>query len=137
MCDDLYTEALVDAVCKADEASVLSLISLGADVNKMTEDGESLLHWASTSLESSLLVPLLISKNCMINVKNKKGLTPLHYFVRCGYSFAVTCLLHNGADPTIGCDRTDETAFDYAKKFKQTEIEEILESYSSLIPIKD
>ena len=138
MSDDMYINALVDAVCKADETAVLALISLGGDATQVTEDdGESLLHWASTTFESSLLVPLLISKNCAINGKNKKGLTPLHYFVQRGYTFAVTCLLHNGADPTIMCDETKETAFDYAKKFNQVEIGEILESYMSLISIKE
>jgi ankyrin repeat protein len=63
-----------------DEALTLrtaaTAIELGADVNAVTDDGETALHLAA-ALGLKGIVQLLVDSGARLDVKNKRGLTPL------------------------------------------------------------
>jgi ankyrin repeat protein len=61
---DWFMEPLVNAVVCGDEVAVTRLLSLGGALTVQCADhrGLTALHWAASSPESELLVPLLLGK---------------------------------------------------------------------------
>ena len=57
-------------------ASVMAALELGADVNGVNQAGDTALH-AAASQGYDQVVQLLVERGAQINVKNKRGLTPL------------------------------------------------------------
>lgn len=56
--------------------SVVAALELGADVNRVNASGDTALHAAAGQGDDGV-VQLLVSKGADLNVKNKRGLTPL------------------------------------------------------------
>jgi ankyrin repeat protein len=52
------------------------LLARGADVNAFSDEGQTALH-AAAQRGSIPIVEFLIGKGAMLNVKNKRGRTPL------------------------------------------------------------
>ncbi|RFU33355.1 hypothetical protein B7463_g2999, partial [Scytalidium lignicola] len=61
-----------------DIASIMSLLTHGANINDTDIDGNSVLHFAARNLMHIEMVKFLISQGANINTKNSKGNTPLH-----------------------------------------------------------
>ncbi|MCV7198756.1 ankyrin repeat domain-containing protein [Mycobacterium angelicum] len=107
-----YTSALTDPVLaeanlrKANEykiANTIRLLSEGADVNAVDDQGFTALH-AAASRDSEDIVRLLLDAGADVNAKNAKGETPLYNAVRNTTDAAlsiVRLLRERGADPTI------------------------------------
>ena len=69
------------------------LTDAGVDVNALDSEGNTPLHWASTSE----MVDFLDSKGADLNVKNKSGLTPLDLAVTRDTADSFESLLKHGA----------------------------------------
>ena len=74
------------------------LLSQGADVTAKTDDGRTLLHKASTSVE---IVKSLIAKGVEVDARCDAGATPLHYAATSGQEAVVKLLIANGAAVNI------------------------------------
>ena len=73
--------ALIDGGRVEPEARVLETVAAvlnqpGVDINAADEDGNTAVHSAA-SIGATSVVQLLADKGAQLNVKNKKGLTPL------------------------------------------------------------
>jgi uncharacterized protein len=96
-----FFEALLDAVLRGDEVGVAHILDIGdfsEGLSESDENGMTALHWAATSPESERLIPNLLARGAYIDTKNNFGHTPLHLCCAQGRLYAVTCLLHKGAD---------------------------------------
>ncbi|XP_050404836.1 acyl-CoA-binding domain-containing protein 6 [Patella vulgata] len=70
------------------------------DINKLDEEGMTLLHWASDRGLADM-VSLLLSHKADQNKKDSDGQTPLHFAVECQHFNVVKVLLDNQANPMI------------------------------------
>lgn len=94
--------ALHYAVESGHVSTVRLLLSRGADrqIHQLLDNkGMSVLHLASRSANSEVVIGLLLSLGLDIDARNNIGSTPLHRAVTCGAERAVRLLLENGADP--------------------------------------
>ena len=75
------------------------LLSIGADVNAITERGETTLHWSvrSNNIKCTLAILNKINKN-LIGYKNYQGFTALHFSASKGNYAIFIELLKQGAD---------------------------------------
>jgi ankyrin repeat protein len=91
-------EPLVEAVRKADQAAVRSLLQRNADVNVAEIDGTTALHWAAYrgDLETA---QLLVRAGANVRAANRYGVTPLTLACAKGHAPIVEMLLKAGADP--------------------------------------
>jgi ankyrin repeat protein len=91
------------------------LISLGADINAIDKEGNSLLHLAAQSNTSNAeLISKLIARGCSISLKNKAGRTPLHQIAEADDIGSASVLLENGSQPNQR-DRMGNTPLHLAK----------------------
>jgi len=73
----------------------------GVDVNARNEIQETCLHYAVSDHEAENTVDFLISHGADVNLKDKRGFTPLHVAIQLGNMSMVKCLLARGADVNI------------------------------------
>lgn len=128
---DWFQEPFFNAVASGDEAAVNRLLSLGASLNKPDEKGLTALHWAASSPEAEVLVPLLLSRGSKIDARDELGRTALHVHCARGRVFGVGCLLHQGADANCQTLDTLSTPLHLAAIHNQTEIARLLLAYGA------
>jgi ankyrin repeat protein len=92
--------ALCVAAASGQNEVVKLLLSLGADVNAESKDGDTALMWAAQSPQSPIL-KLLLEKGAKVNARNKIGRTALLFALGAEDIRNTTDLLENGADPNI------------------------------------
>jgi ankyrin repeat protein len=92
------TPALVSAARNGDTDSVRSLLVEGADVDAVSGDGTTALHWASYR-DDVELVALLLDAEASVNVANDLGATALWSASQNGSVAMAGRLLEAGADP--------------------------------------
>ena len=104
---------------------------LGANVNAMTENGITSMHWAcglgdeATQLE---IVHLLLLNNGNPNVKSSEGITPVHIASSWGFLSILKTLVKYGGDPWYE-DQECSNAWDLALQKNQWNILKYLASY--------
>lgn len=110
------------------ESHVLKLLSAGADMFKVTNEGMSVLHIAARTRQPNI-VALFCSRlialgaevrTAFVNQQTTKGETALHYACRSGRPETVQELLEAGADPTI-LDSGDRSPFRACAQFETEE----------------
>ena len=89
------------------------LLSAGVNTNTKTDYGFTPLYFAVGKKGDPEIIELLIKFGSAINVKNKNGITPLHY-ASWGTSEKIILLLNAGADKKAKTN-SGKTAFDLAK----------------------
>lgn len=104
------------------------LIEFSVDINiQTTKDGDTFLHTAAF-LQNIASMKLVCEKKANINIKNKRGYTPLHTTAEIGFEDGVILLLNNGADANI-TNNDDLLAEDLACKFGHTNIVDLIWSH--------
>ena len=112
MADHSFFESLLDAIGRGDDVAVSHIIDIGdfsADLSEADENGFTCLHWAASSREAERLLPTLLSQGAAMELTNKFGQTSLHLCCAQGRLYAVTCLLHKGANPNPQSTDTNST----------------------------
>jgi ankyrin repeat protein len=90
-------DALLDAVKRADNTAVRTLLTQRIDVNQPGLDGTTALHWA-VHRDSLDLVDLLIRAGAQVNAANRYGVAPLSLACENGNAVIAERLLEAGAD---------------------------------------
>ncbi len=99
---------LVDAVRRADQAAVRTLLDSRHDVNARQPDGATALHWAAY-LDDVATADLLLDAGARAEAANELGVTPLQLACENGNATLVRRLLAAGADANAAL-RGGETA---------------------------
>ena len=83
---------------------IVQLVSVGRDVNRQDEAGNTPLHMACQNGSTDIVRYLVEEKKCGFNVANNKGELPLHLACKCMYGKEIVQLV------SVGCDvnRQDE-----------------------------
>src|SRR5262245_14786542 len=89
---------LVEAVKRADQAAVRTLLKQGVDVNARQGDGTTALHWVAY-WDDRETGELLIRAGAALNAANDLGVTPLWVACANGNTAIGQMLLSAGADP--------------------------------------
>ncbi len=100
------------------------LIQNGANVNEMTNDGNTALILAA-DLNKVKLVELLLSKGADVNARNQQGDSALIVASTKGYRELVCPLIRKGANTDMQ-DNQGKTALLYAKQYDRQEIIQLL-----------
>jgi ankyrin repeat protein len=101
--DAVRRRLLVTAIQCEDLETVKSIVQLSMDMNKdlftevVTSYGASYVHVAAYSASTEVM-QLLIDKGFPLEVKDKRGMTPLHYACRTGTRQIIEMLLKAGVD---------------------------------------
>ncbi len=111
--------ALMIAAYKSDKATVETLLSLEAEVNR---PGWTALHYAA-AVGANDIVKLLLDASAYIDAESPNMTTPLMMAARGGHILTVKLLIDEGADLTLKNDQ-GLSALDLAKKFNHTDIVE-------------
>ncbi|SPM44655.1 ankyrin repeat-containing protein 13 [Orientia tsutsugamushi] len=74
-----------------------ALLTHGANVNLEDEDGNTALHYATSSFHHIEMTEILLNHGANVNAQNNLGDTALHRAARSGRFPAVVCLLKSGA----------------------------------------
>ena len=114
-------------------ATVQLLLSYGADVDAVDEDGNTSLHMlCSRNPEERSSVDIatqiynaLLSAHSQVNLQNKQGCTPLHLALDAHSVDLSTLLLQSGADPLLRNNEGD-TAHDLYKIWPLPELSNLL-----------
>ena len=134
-----FFRSLVDAILRGDEVSVRHVIDLGnfsSDLSEADATGMTALHWTGSSQESEILVPLLLTYGAALNAGDHKGLTPLHLCCAQGRLFAVTCLLHKGANVNARSNDLELTPLHLAVMTHHADVARLLLAFGADITIK-
>jgi ankyrin len=91
-------QRLIEAVKRADQAAVDSLLKNGVDVNARQGDGATALHWAAHQ-DDRAMVERLLRAGADVRAANDLGVTPLLLACTNGSVPIVEALLAAGADP--------------------------------------
>lgn len=102
------------------------LLPYVVDLERRSDLGMMLLHWATRGCGATTCVPMLVERGADINALNSKGQTPLMGAAASGRASVVSYLLHHGADPTLAT-KDGETAVASARLFGHTEVMQLLE----------
>jgi ankyrin repeat protein len=89
---------LVEAVKKADKATVRQLLASGVDVNAPEVDGTTALHWAART-DDVEVAAWLLRAGANASAVTRYGVTPLSLACTNGNVAVVQMLLEAGADP--------------------------------------
>jgi len=114
----VWTKGLFHGVRSGDIDKVVTALSKGADPNGTGEKGRQPLHVATTCRrEMPAIVEILLTAGADINVRDRKGATPLMAAVRNQCPDVVSILIGKGADPTLA-DRTGATAMHWFARWQ-------------------
>jgi ankyrin repeat protein len=91
---------LIDAIKSGNVANVRALLKQRVDVNAVTPDGTTALHWA-VETNASEVARLLIAAGAKANAANRYGVTPLTLAATKGNAVLVEALLEAGANPNV------------------------------------
>lgn len=95
------TQAMLSAVRTGNQKTFEMLLDRGADINATRQsDGESALHIVAESGDLSFL-DMLLARGATVDIRNKKGVTPLMLAARKGDGLPVARLLKARADPNL------------------------------------
>ena len=123
---------MFDAVVCGDESALIHLLSLGASIHSVDDQGLTALHWSAASPEGENLVPYLLSRGAHIDARDIAGITPLHLHCARGRIFGAACLLHQGADANSQTtDSLGMTPLTFATKLNHAEIVRLLLAYGA------
>jgi ankyrin repeat protein len=92
--------ALAETVRLGDAVKARALIEQGADINAISADGTSALHWA-VHLGDEETARLLIARGARVDQVNRYGLAPLHVAAAEGRPKLVRLLLEAGASTSL------------------------------------
>lgn len=110
-----------------DLSALNSAINEGVDLNAVTEDGWTALHFAAFRGYTDV-VKALLAAGINVNIQgNFYHRTALHYAADRGYLEVVKELLKKNADTKI-LDKSEKTAFDVANQKGFKEIADLLKS---------
>ena len=76
----------------------VKMVSVGCDVNRQDEAGNTPLHMACQNGSTDIVQYLIEERKCDFNVANNKGELPLHLACKCGYCKEIVRLV------SVGCD---------------------------------
>lgn len=111
------------AAAKGDTNSLLSYLENGGDPNGTTSDISAL--FAASYRGQLVTAQLLIERGADVNLKDKRGTSPIMTAAREGHVAVVKLLLDKGADPN-GKNKDGESAISRAAAEGHAEIEAIL-----------
>lgn len=103
------------------------------DVNEPDDDGNTLVHILSVKRRETLLADV-IEMGGIVNVQNKKGVSPLHMAVRMGHMPIVQLLINNKANPNI-VDISGETPIFSAVRKNSVHVVKYLREHKSKFEI--
>lgn len=99
-----------DYAKEGDVSKVKEIISSGAAVDDLDEEGLAMLHWAADRGHLAVVEFLLLA-GCDVNRTDSDGQTALHYSASVGHAECVRALLAAGADKNR-TDDEDQTSLD-------------------------
>ena len=132
--EEFFFEPLLDAIGRGDDVAVTHIIDIGgfsADLSETDANGFTCLHWAASSRESERLLPTLLAQGAHVEATNKFGQTPLHLCCAQGRLYAVTCLLHKGANPNPQTTDTLSTPLHLAVQHDHEDISRLLLAFGA------
>ena len=112
--------ALLAYVWRDNQERVDKFLALGANVNAQDADGDTALHGAAQTGNTTIMQRLL-DKGADPNVKNNQGGTPLMWAAVYGNQDAAQLLLSRGADPSLK-DNDGITAAEWAARNKRENV---------------
>ncbi|EAY01244.1 hypothetical protein TVAG_027120 [Trichomonas vaginalis G3] len=127
--------ALHNAIMNDFRSGVKLLVSKGASINEVNEDGNNYLHVASM-LGFNELVKMFISYGIDVDSKGKKGCTSLHFTALNNLPDTAQILLQHGADIDIG-DVEGKTPIHYSVRQSNKEICKFLLQHNADVNRKD
>ena len=110
--------------------TVLALINHGANVNALTTNNITPLHWAALNGHTEI-ARALINKGADVNALTTKNATPLHAAAFNGHTKTARVLINAGANLAIKTI-SDETALDLARRANHVPMVAYLESVPGL-----
>ncbi|EFX69142.1 hypothetical protein DAPPUDRAFT_62611, partial [Daphnia pulex] len=130
-----------------DPRNVQRLLRMGVDVNALTENGITPMHWACGPGDEAVgdeavrmeIVQLLLSNSGNPNIKSTEGVTPVHIAASWGLLGTLKILIENGGDPWLE-DQQGCNTWDVACQMDQSCILNYLASYmedENLDPAED
>jgi ankyrin repeat protein len=122
----VLSEALGWAAKARKTEAVKFLIAKGAEVDARDQRGETALMCASR-IGSAETVKVLIDGGAKPNETTKDGKSPLIYAAEANRYEPIKVLLENGADASIK-DGAGNTALEYARKWQNTKLVDLLKS---------
>ena len=90
--------SIVDAVRSGDREAVRALLAHPIDVNAVSSDGATALHWA-VHRDDVETVDLLLQAGAKVTIRNRYGVPPLSLAAENGSAPMIERLLRAGADP--------------------------------------
>lgn len=96
---------LRQAIQAGNQARIASLLQGTIEVNRVDEDGRTLLHDAA-QMNALAVVRVMLERGADVNKQDAQGITPLHLAARSGHAEVVSVLLKHNVD----IDARDEFA---------------------------
>ena len=122
--DSLGNDSLIWAAKNGYGDVVQLLLSSGAQVSTINEDGMTALSWAATNGHQQI-AQMIAKAGGDVRVIDKSGWTPLHQASHYGHTEVVSCLLNNDADIEVR-DNSSWTALQRACSGGQLAVVRIL-----------
>ncbi len=110
-----YTPLMASAAWQCPYAAQV-LLKSGADPNKVTDQGETALHFAASLGNRPGIIVMLVTYGADINSQDADGRTPLHSAVKRVHRLNINVLMKYGADPNIK-DKLKKTPMDYMEEY--------------------
>lgn len=128
--NDKGNSPLIISASLGDTRSVQTLLAYRANVNAVNNEGNSALLYAARYNHPqtllALFAPLTMQYRADVNQQNKRGETALYWAALKGYPSVVKILLAYDADKSLKT-ADGQTALDAAKRYRRTEIVQLLE----------
>ena len=118
--------ALHEASGRGHLVIVKELLSAGAKVDVINDEGETAIFWAVRSRRNIDVVKELIDAGAKVNIKSKESKTPLMWASYMGHIDVVKVLIKAGADVNA-TDRSGFKAVIYASMMGKSDIVKLLE----------
>lgn len=116
--NEVGDDALAMALGNDHDDIAVQLINAGAPLDSTTGDDRNTMVFIAASVNAQKSLALMLKKApALVNVKNKKGNTPLHEAVRYGNDKTLRTLLHAGASKEMS-NNEGKTPVDLAKSLK-------------------